>query len=385
MTKLGWRVLVLTVPHGASHIRVANALRRGLLSVRPDCDVKVADALEWCPAWFRHYYNSYIIPLKFCPALWGFIESQQHGGDATNPVWMYRRAGRLMAQRVREYDPDAVVATEVGMCEIAALLKREMNFRFSLVGAITGVDVDRAWAQPEVDLFQVSPGDAARQLIECGVPAHKISDSGQPVDLRFGYLDDPALTRRRLGVSPERPLALALFGGAGFGSPIKILKRLRSVGREFQTVFITGKNAKLENKLRRAAGDDPNVKILGWIDNMHEWMAAADFVITKPGATTLIECINSCLPILALEPLPGNERRACDWIEERGVGRWVRRESDLASHVEEFLTDKIKLLTMRERMRVMARPDASVSAARRILELVPAHAESASLAAASFA
>src|SRR5579863_6986259 len=154
------KVLILTVPHGAAHQRVAEALRKALVEVRPGVTVDVEDMLAHCPRWFRAYYNSYEIPLRYWPALWGWIEGRQHQGSSTGPGWLYRRVARPLFRFIENYRPDAVVATETGILEITAMLKRERGAEFRLVG-VDGLDVDRAWAQPEVDLYAVAPDPVA--------------------------------------------------------------------------------------------------------------------------------------------------------------------------------------------------------------------------------
>ena len=72
------RILILTVHHGASHERVAKALRRALLDADPELTVEIADALEHTAKWFRFYYDSYLVPLKLWPGLWARIENAQH-------------------------------------------------------------------------------------------------------------------------------------------------------------------------------------------------------------------------------------------------------------------------------------------------------------------
>src|SRR5690349_8613171 len=85
------KVLILTVNHGASHQRVGKALEKALLALQPNMSVKVVDALEYCACWFRLYYNSYKIPLKYWPGLWGWIENIQHRSKSTGPGWLYRK------------------------------------------------------------------------------------------------------------------------------------------------------------------------------------------------------------------------------------------------------------------------------------------------------
>jgi processive 1,2-diacylglycerol beta-glucosyltransferase len=362
------KILILTVAHGAAHERLAHALRKALLEIQPQLTVEVADALRLCARWFRTYYNSYEIPLRYWPALWGWIEDKQHRHTSTGPGWLYRRGGQGLFRFLQEFDSDIVIATEVGTCELAAMAKRERYACFYLVGAPTGVDIDRAWGQPEVDLYLTMPGDVAKQLEIAEVPPAKIVSCGVPIDPAFSSLPDRQQARARLELRQDLPLILVLFGGAGHGKPQEILRELKKIRQPLQAVFITGKNCRLEQETRRRCEGHSRFRVLGWVSNMHEWFAAADLLVSKPGAMTVIEALNSALPLLAFDPLPGNEQRACGLIEKWELGYWVRRPADLSSIIERLLADPVELSRLRASARALAAPHAAREAAGAILK-----------------
>jgi hypothetical protein len=183
------RILILTVHHGSTHVRLARALEQALLQWRPNLKVDVVDALAHCAPWFRAYYNSFEIPLKYWPGLWEYIENRQHHGDSTGPGWLYRWGARPLFRFIEASAPDLVIATEVGLGEFAVLHKRQVKAPYSLVG-VSGLDFDRPWAQPEIDLFISFPGEVAAQLKSAGVPPGKILECGMPVDAAFDSCRD---------------------------------------------------------------------------------------------------------------------------------------------------------------------------------------------------
>jgi processive 1,2-diacylglycerol beta-glucosyltransferase len=361
------RVLILTIPHGAAHERVARALRAALLDLRPELKVEIANALAHCARWFRAYYDSYEIPLKYWPELWGWIEGKQHSHTSTGPGWLYRRGTRGLLRFIAEFNPDILIATEVGTCEWAAMYKRQQRSNLFLVGATAGVDIDRPWAQPEVDLYPVMPGDVAAQLEAAGVPAGRILPCGVPIDPAFGSTQNRGEIRKRLGIK-DSPLVLVMFGGGGHGRPRTILEELGRISPPVQGIFVTGRNRRREEEVRHLAGGNPHFQVLGWVENMHEWLAVADLLISKPGGMTVTEAINSGVPLLAFDPFPGAERRACELIEKWQVGEWIRRPEDLAASVKRLLENPQELERMRANARALARPHAAGDAARAILE-----------------
>lgn len=277
------RILILALHHGATHFRISRTLEKALKRMRPDVNVEVIDALAYCTPWFRAYYDSYEIPLKYWPGLWGFIEGQQFEGDKSGPWWLYRRASRPLRRYIEAFNPQAVVATEVGLGEMAIIHKREFGGRYALVGAQTFA-FERPWAQPEVELFISHPGAPAEDLKEMGVPADKILECGVLVDPEFAPSPDRPALRERLGLHIDLPAFLVNFGGSGKTRPQEVVDELKKVERPFQVVFIARKNEALRQELESLTSGIDHVKVLGWVDNMHEWMAASDMLLAAPVA-----------------------------------------------------------------------------------------------------
>ncbi len=363
-------ILILTVPHGTAHERLGRTLKKTLEKIRPEVTIEAVNALNYCSRWFRTYYNSYLLPLKYWPGLWEWIEGHQHAHTATGPGWLYRQAAKPLARLIRATQPEIVIATEVGLCELAALIKRHELLDFRLVAVPTGIDTDRPWVQSEVDLYVVEPDQVAPFLQAQGIPHSKILACGVPVDPVFESLPTRAVARQQLGLMPNVPVLLILFGGSGIGKPSRMIAGLKNVPMRFQTVWIAGRNASLRQQLERHLAGQQNSRILGWTDHMHEWMAASDLLLGKPGSGTVLEAINSGLPILAFDPLPGIERRTCDSIEKWQIGCWIRRQEQLAEVMDDFLIHPEKLQRLRANALNMARPRAAQHAAQAILDLL---------------
>jgi glycosyltransferase involved in cell wall biosynthesis len=357
------RVLILTVHHGSSHVRVARALEQALLQLRADIKVEVVDALAHCAAWFRAYYNSFEIPLKYWPGLWEYIENRQHYGDSTSPGWLYRWGARGLFRFMKAFAPDVVIATEVGLGEFAILHKRHLKAPYFLVG-VGALDFDRPWAQPELDLFITAPGEIARQAKSAGIPPEKILECGTPVNPAFSLCPDKPTVRERLGLERNLPVLLVNFGGTGKRKPRQVLSELRRIQRPVQTVFISRHDERLRKELLRLSTGIPHARVLTWVDNMHEWMAAADLLVSRSGVGIVAEALDSGLPMLVFDAPPGNERRIGELIEKQWqTGFWVKRPGELSARINQLLTRKEELERLRSNARRQAHPDAARDAA----------------------
>jgi processive 1,2-diacylglycerol beta-glucosyltransferase len=363
------RVLILTLRHGATHVRIARALEKALLGLGPNLEVEIADALAHCTPWFRAYYDSYEIPLKYWPGLWEFIENRQLEAETVGPWWLYRLGSRPLFRYIEAFAPDVLIATEFGLGEIAAMHKREFGVRYFLVGMET-FSYERPWAQPEVDLFVSFPGKVAAQIRSLGVPPEKILECGVVVDPAFNLCSDRSAIRARLSLEEDLPVLLVNFGGSGKRKPRELVSELQKVQQPFQVVYISRCDESLRKELLRLTVGMPHSRVLGWVDNIHEWMAAADMLISRAGGGIVAESLNCGLPILVFDAPPGNERRICQMIEDCWhTGYWVKGPGELAARIELLLTQPEELAQLRSNARRYAYPDAARIAAQAILNL----------------
>ncbi|MGE5487157.1 MAG: glycosyltransferase [bacterium] len=136
---------------------------------------------------------------------------------------------------------------------------------------------------------------------------------------------DRAAERRQLGLDPDRPTALVLFGGYGAGVMREIAARLEESGLGVQLIMICGRNEKLREELSRMRGRMP-MFVEGFTTEVPYYMHLADFFIGKPGPGSISEALAMKLPVLVecnLWTLP-QERYNAEWVRERGVGIVVR-------------------------------------------------------------
>lgn len=362
------RVLILAVHHGATHVQIARVVEKALRQQRPGAHVEVIDALAHCRRWFRTYYDGFEIPMKYWPGLWERIETQQYRGDATGPMWLFRWGAQPLFRFIDAFAPDVVIATEVGLCEMAGIHKRESKSAYFLVG-IGALDFERPWAQPEVDLFISSPGEVAAQLKSAGVAANRIVECGMPVDPAFVPCGDKAARRRALGLENGVPALLINFGGSGKLKPHQVVKELYQVQQPFQAIFIARRDESLRKELLRLTKSMPHARVLSWVNNMPEWMAAADILVSRAGSCAVAEALNCALPMIVFDAPPGSERRVCALLERQWqTGYWARSRGQIAEYIERLLQHPEDLERLRQNTTQHAFPNAARDAAAAILQ-----------------
>src|SRR5262249_9558435 len=124
-----------------------------------------------------------------------------------------------------------------------------------------------------------------------------------------------------------------------------ILSALDKVDRTFQTIVVTGKNEVLRRDLAAQDRSHPT-HVLGYASNMHELMAVADLILTKPGGLTTSEVLAVGKPIFILKPIPRQEAANSDFLLENRAAAKVNRVEDLPYRIDQLLRDDRKLNEM---------------------------------------
>jgi processive 1,2-diacylglycerol beta-glucosyltransferase len=192
--------------------------------------------------------------------------------------------------------------------------------------------------------------------------------TGIPISARFSSKLDPLTIRQRLGLRDDQPILLVLSGGFGMGPLAEILVALDKVDTVFQTVVVSGRNLDLRRELAVQDHKHPT-HVIGYATNMHELMAVADLIITKPGGLTSSEALAIGKPLLIINPIPGQEAANSDFLLERGAAVKVNRVGDLPFRVSQLIGTR-KLAQMARAAKALGKPAAAQAVCEAVLARV---------------
>lgn len=197
--------------------------------------------------------------------------------------------------------------------------------------------------------FWIEPGQ--QQHLVCGTP-HAIEQAraagyrDEQLSLTSGMILRPAFHRSvtvdreseliALGLDPERPTGLVLFGGQG---SMQMLKIARLLG-DRQLILLCGHNTLLADELRALQRRAPHA-VLGFTREVPRCMALADWFVGKPGPGSLSEAVQMGLPVITFSnawTMP-QERFNTRWVREQGVGLVVPALKALPTAVDQLLAE----------------------------------------------
>jgi processive 1,2-diacylglycerol beta-glucosyltransferase len=372
-------ILVLTASAGAGHTTAARALEHELkLQVR-GAVIEVHDALAHTNAFFRTLYaRGYLGLVNYAPIAMGllyeatdrpqrFIRNNLRGGFHNLNA---HRFMRFLVQR----RPRLIVNTHFLPAEIVAHLRRRKKLDCPQVTVTTDFETHRLWAHDPTERYYTATEEGAAYLATWNAPPESMRVTGIPVRAEFERPLERGEARRRLGLPETGRIVLLLSGGFGVGPTEQLYGELVAMENDAQIAVVTGRNEKLRKRLDSlAAGVKRSDRIVGFTDAMHEWMRAADVVVTKPGGLTTAEALVCGLPVVIVNPIPGQETRNSDYLLENGAAIKVNNPRLLGFRVARLLRDEARLDALRAAALRVARPGATGKIVADAISLMSTH------------
>ena len=203
----------------------------------------------------------------------------------------------------------------------------------------------RFWIEPIREQYVIAGTERAVQQARAlgHDDAHIFATSGMILRPEFYVPDnsDPLSIRAELGLKPNVPTAIVLFGGHGSKVMYEITERLDAAKVPVQLILICGRNEELAAKLRARQWSMP-VNVIGFTKEVHKLMRVADFLIGKPGPGSIAEAMVRNLPVL-IEcnswTLP-QERYNAEWVVEKRVGIVLDSFKEVVPGVQRMLEQK---------------------------------------------
>lgn len=366
------RILIATVTAGAGHNAAAAALEEAWRALRPDDAVERVDLLRFfSPLHRKIYADGYVKFVERAPDLWGMLFSKTDDPKLVRRFSKWSRAfpsasRNKFKRHLLVFGPDAVLCTHFLPLELLGLLRKNARTARPFVCTIvTDFEAHALWMDACVDVYCVAAEETRARLVARGVAPENIVVTGIPISAKFSSRPDAKAVRKTHGLRDDLPVMLVLGGGFGMGPVAKILAELDAAAGQFQTVVVAGRNEKLRRELAARDHKHPT-RVLGFSSDMHQLMAIAQLIITKPGGLTTSEALAMGKPLFILNPIPGQEAANSDFLLEHGAAAKANRVEDLPFRIEQ-LTGSKKLSEMTRAARALGRPQAARAICEEVL------------------
>lgn len=172
--------------------------------------------------------------------------------------------------------------------------------------------------------------------------------------------DEVISVKKKLEYRPDRKMILILGGGDGIPKGEKILEEilkanlpavpLRQAGINAEIGIVCGKNEVLqkgaENLKRKYKAD--HLKIYSYVDFIYELINISDVVITKCGASTIMEILNLRKVPVVNDYIWEQEQGNVDYLIEKKLGIYEPKIEKLPGVIKKLLEDEKLYLFYRD-------------------------------------
>ena len=352
------KILIFYASYGGGHLSAANSIKDYLSSNYENIDVELIDCMKYINKPIEKITTTaYNEMAKKAPWAWGKIYSDSQKGPLAHITTRSNQVFAIKLLRLlREKKPNLIISTHPFGSQMCSYLKRKGKITSKIATILTDFAPHDQWlvGSDYTDYFFVAHNKMKEYLISKNIPENKIFATGIPISNKFLETFDTSKILSSLGLK-ENLKTVLFFAGGKFGlgksRTLEIFNTLVNDFNNIQVIAISGKNKKMYeefNQIVKIANKTDFIKVFEFVNNVPELMAVSDVVITKPGGLTTTESLVSGLPMIIINPIPGQEEENAQFLEHSNVGIWLKKQMNITETISNFLSDNEKLKEMKE-------------------------------------
>lgn len=350
------KVLIFYASYGGGHLSAAKSIKQYIDEYYDDVETEMIDCVKYInKALDKVTTAAYREMAKKAPWAWEKVYYKSQDGflgkvsTTSNKIMAVK-----MAKLFREFNPDVVISTHPFGSQMTSYLKQKGKTNCKLVTIMTDFKSHDQWliGNKFADFYFVSNSSMKEEMINNNIDENKIFVTGIPISGRFLQSYDKKEICSLFELDSNKKTIL-FFGGGEYGlgkdKTVSILNSLADFS-DIQVIAIAGKNEKMKQEFERIVKEknkEETIKVLPFTDKVPELMAISDLVITKPGGLTVSESLASHLPLVVINPIPGQEEENAEFLENANCAIWLKKNDDPKEVLSSILNNKAKLEEMK--------------------------------------
>ena len=353
------KVLIFYASYGGGHLSAAKSILKYITEHYTDVEAEMIDCMKYINKPIEKVTTgAYREMAKKVPRLWGKVYSGSEKGLLSK---ISKDSNKLMARKLnhllQEKKPDLIISTHPFSSQMVSYLKRKGKLNCTLATIMTDFAMHKQWliGHEYTEYFFVSNDSMKQNIINYGVSKDKILVTGIPMSDRFFENFDTEKIYKMFELDRNKKVIL-FFGGGEFGlgreRTLQILRAFIQKVPSYQIVAVSGKNEKMKETFEHLVQEnraEDRVRVLGFTDKVPELMYISSLVVTKPGGLTTTESLASNLPMVIINPIPGQEEENAEFLVSNGVGIWIKKVDNLEEVISNLFSSN-KLEKMKENM-----------------------------------
>lgn len=363
------KILIFYASYGGGHLSAAKSIQKYITENYENREAEIVDCMKYINKPVEKITTgAYREMAKKAPKLWGKVYSGSEKGLLST---VSKDANKLMAKKlsklIQEKKPNLIISTHPFSSQMCSYLKKKGKIDCEIATIMTDFAMHEQWliGHEYTENFFVSNENMKQDMINYGVAENKIHVTGIPMSGRFFENFDTQKIYEMFELDFDKKVIL-FFGGGEFGlgkeRTVKILKAFIQMVPTYQIVAVAGKNEKMkatfENLVQECNVKD-RVRVLGFTDKVPELMHIASLVVTKPGGLTTTESLASELPMVIINPIPGQEEENAEFLVSKGVGVWIKNSDNPEEVITSLFSSPDNIEKMRENAKFLAKKNST--------------------------
>lgn len=368
------KVVIFYAQYGGGHLSAANAIKETIEKNYPQYEIELIDCMEYLNKPINYITISlYETMAKKLPKIWGMVyKASRKGIIAMFSNSVNRMLAGKLGKLINKIDPDLIISTHPFSTQMCGILKKKGKLDLKVSTILTDFKYHEQWLVKHeyLEQFFVSNEKMAHDIITYGLQKNKVFAMGMPISQKFLEEFDKKVIFKEFELK-ENMKTILFFAGGKMGLARKNIFMFMEVlvknSDNVQVVAISGKNPKIYDGFMKIAKGKENIKVLEFTNKVPELMSISDLVITKPGGITSSESLASNLPMILINPIPGQEEENAEFLEENGAAIWVKKDNEFEEVIKSTIKDE-KLKELKENTKKIAKASAAVEICKKIFE-----------------
>lgn len=345
------KVIIFTASTGYGHNQVAIAMKNELDT--KGCEVTIIEPFkEVSKSLDILLSDGYRVLATKMPKVYGRIYHMSNKRFLGKPVEVFsvKVIEDKLEQIVVTYQPDLVISTHPLIVKAMCSLKKRYKYDGPFVSVITDYMPHKSYISQLVDAYIVGSQYTKTKLMDRGISEERIFVHGIPIGRAFKE------NINQMDKSDE--FTVLLMGGSmGINGIKKVFKELLNLQTKVKLIVVCGNNKTLKKALEERLSiieTTVDVTILGFTNQISQYMEISDVIITKPGGLTVTEAFAKNIPMIIPFLIPGQEEENAEVLVKIGAAIRAEGPKSICSYIEKFIKEPLVLEWMKENMRTVS-------------------------------
>lgn len=368
------KILILSITAGQGHNSTAAALNSYFES--QGSESRILDTYNYLNRLLGGTVSrGYLLSVENAKTLYSTVYKRlEKRKRNANKLSATRLANLLLIKKLKNYidiyDPDVIINTHIFSGIIIDIMKQRHTIRALTFGIVTDFTMHPYWEEGlHLDYIVIANELMIPAAKRKGYKDNQILPFGIPINPKFAQKTQKRDAKLQLNMDPSKLTLLIMGGSMGYGNIIEIIKNIDSIDLDFQIITVCGNNTELKQSIDKME-TKKTIFNYGFTTNIDLLMDSADCLISKPGGLTTSEALAKDLPMIIINPIPGQEERNVEFLLNSGAAMTATDNNPVECIVYELFNNPEKLQLMQKSIKFISKPNSTSVICEYILNLL---------------